>query len=341
MKILVYTPSFYPNIGGIELNSERLARQFFRFGHEVKLVCTTQLSPSNRQEKTFPFSVVRYPSLLKLLSLTIWCDVFWCPCISLKTIWLPLLFVKRPVVASHHMWYRRANSKRGWQDWLKCLVTFGVNNISISQSIADDIPSSSKIIENSYNSNLFYTISEVPKDKALVFLGRLVSDKGADLLLESLHRLKQEGLSPSLTIIGSGPEQENLEKQAKILGLTEQVDLVGQKTGRDLLECLNSHRIMVVPSRRPEPFGVVALEGIASGCAIVGSEQGGLKNAIGPCGMTFPNGDTEALTKCLADLLRDPKKLANYRSSSASHLEKYHLTAVAKAYLEFFETTLK
>ena len=52
---------------------------------------------------------------------------------------------------------------------------------------------------------------------------------------------------------------------------------------------------MVIPSRCAEPFGLVALGGIASGCAIVASDQGGLPDAEGPCGLYFPNRTAKAL----------------------------------------------
>lgn len=339
MKILVYSPSFYPNVGGLELNIERLATQFVRLGHEVRLVCTTNLDYSTSQEKVFIFPIIRFPSFLTLYDLAKWSNVCWFPCISLKG-FLPLLFIKRPIVASHHTWYRRSNGKRGWQDWLKILATYQSSNISISQSIADDFPAHSKIVENSYNSSLFYTVEEIPRNHDLVFLGRLVSDKGVDMLLESLCQLRQKGLTPSLTIIGSGPEKDNLETRTQKLKLTEQVSFAGQKIGKELRESLNAHNIMVVPSLWSEPFGVVALEGIASGCVVVGSEGGGLKDAIGPCGVTFPNGDVNALTETLANLLTHPDKLSLYRANAQSHLARHHPSTVAQSYLNLMEAAL-
>lgn len=339
MKILIYAPSFYPKVGGLELNVERLATQFVQLGHKVKLICTTKLDLSVSQEKSFPFPVIRFPRFLTLCNLVKWSNVFWFPCISLKGL-PPLMFISRPIVASHHTWYRRSNGKRGWKDWLKILVTYKVSNICISQSIADEIPASSEIIENSYNSDVFYEIPEIPKNQDLIFLGRLVSDKGVDLLLESLHQLRGKGLTPCLTIIGSGPEKNNLECQAQKLEIAEQVNFVGQKTGRELCECLNSHRIMVVPSRWSEPFGVVALEGIAAGCVVVGSNGGGLKSAIGTCGATFPNGDVNSLTTTLIDLLTNPKQLASYRANAPAHLARHHPLSVAKSYLKLMEAAV-
>src|ERR1044071_8621228 len=109
-----------------------------------------------------------------------------------------------------------------------------------------------------------------------------------------------------LTIAGDGPEREPLETQAVKLGLQSRVEFVGSQSSHQLAELLRQHQILVVPSRWREPFGIVALEGIACGCVIVGSAEGGLAEAIGPCGLTFPNGDARALADILARLLTDP-----------------------------------
>ena len=100
------------------------------------------------------------------------------------------------------------------------------------------------------------------------------------------------------------------------------------------------HQIMVVPSRWLEPFGIVALEGIACGCVVVGSAGGGLKDAIGPCGVTFPNGDIQTLTQKIADLLLNPYKLATYKAKAELHLLPHKRLAVAEAYLKVFEQAI-
>lgn len=75
------------------------------------------------------------------------------------------------------------------------------------------------------------------------------------------------------------------------------------------------------------------MEGIVGECVVVG----GLKDAIGPCGVTFPNGAVEALAQCLEDLLRHSEKLAGYRAHAASHLARHKKEEVARAYLKVME----
>jgi glycosyltransferase involved in cell wall biosynthesis len=123
--------------------------------------------------------------------------------------------------------------------------------------------------------------------------------------------------------------------------LDRQLTFVGQKSGAPLAEILNQHRVLVVPSRWAEPFGIVALEGIACGCIVVGSEKGGLKEAIGPCGVTFENENVPALAEQLKRVLNDPNLQTNLRQQAAEHLSKFQAETVAGAYLRLMRKMLE
>jgi glycogen synthase len=338
MKILVYSPLFYPSIGGLETIIATLAHEFTCQGHEVKLI--SQILTKITDTKQFTFDIIRQPNNQELLKLVRWCDVYFHACVSLKSLW-PLLFVPRSLVISHHTWYRRDDGSKGWQDYLKQLATHFATNISVSNAISKTISAGSIVIPNSYQDNIFCELPKIERDRDLVFLGRLVSDKGINLLISALAQLKSRGLTPNLTIIGSGPEETNLCQQAKELGVFDQVNFVGVKLDQTLAELLNTHKIMVVPSLWEEPFGIVALEGIACGCVIVGSVGGGLKDAIGGCGVTFPNGNVDLLTNALYDLLLHSEQLEAYRQNSPSHLARHTSKAVADEYLKVLEAIVK
>ncbi len=332
MKILIYSSVFYPSIGGLEAIISVLAHEFIFNGHDVKLVTHTLAD----QADNFPFEVIRCPTINQFFNLTRWCDLCFHGCISLKAIW-PILLLRKPLVVTHQTWYLYPETKLTWKTALKHWITGFVTNIAPSQAIADQLPASVKVIPNSYQDDVFYEMSTVPRDRDLVFLGRLVSDKGADLLINSLALLKQQGLEPNLTIIGRGTEEVHLKQQAQILGIADQIQFVGTQRGEPLAQLLNAHKILVVPSKWQEPFGIVALEGIACGCVVVGSKDGGLKDAIGSCGVTFPNESVEDLTKILADLLTNPEKIEIYKKYRKTHLARHHKGSVAKAYLQVME----
>lgn len=330
VKILLSSHAFYPQIGGIESISEALAAEFARLGHEVRVVTQS----AGDDHPAWPFQVLRRPGARELLAAVRWCDVFFHNNISLQTAW-PLLCVRRPWVVAHQTWIARLDRSLNWQDHLKRFLLRGATNVAISREIARSLPVVSALIPNPYRADLFYRMPEVARDKGLVFLGRLVSDKGADLLLQALHGLKTDGLPLALTLVGSGPEEEQLKAQARALGL--EVDFAGAKTGVELARILNAHRLMVVPSRWAEPFGIVALEGIACGCAVVGSQAGGLPDAIGPCGVTFPNGDAGALAAAIRELWTEPGRCEALQAAAPEHLARHTAQAVAAAYLEIFQ----
>ncbi len=104
MKILIYSPAFYPSVGGLETLVSILAAEFVAKGHEVRVVSQT----ANDQPEHFSFEVVRRPGAAKLLDLTRWCDVYFQANVSLRGLW-PLMVVNRPFVVSHNNWYQRAD----------------------------------------------------------------------------------------------------------------------------------------------------------------------------------------------------------------------------------------
>jgi glycogen synthase len=336
MKILISSFAFYPSIGGIETMSMLLAEELTTRGHEVTVVTYTR----NPVEDEFPFYVLRRPTPARLLSVMRNSDAVFENNISLRTSWAAIL-LRKPWVVRHATWIRRLDGSLGPQDRLKRLLLRFSTGISNSQSIADDISAITTVVGNPYRDDIFRKGPDITRDRDIVFLGRLVSDKGPQLVLEALRRLATIGMTPNATFIGAGPELNRLQHLARDHGLERQITFVGQKAGPELVQLLNRHRIMVVPSVWNEPFGIVALEGIACGCAVVGSEGGGLKDAIGPCGVTFPNGDVAALTVALERLLRNPSDIDALTSASDEHLRQHTVEYVVDRYLDVIEKAMK
>lgn len=332
MKILFSSYAFAPSVGGIETVSAILADEFVKAGHEVQLVTDTQ----GPEMPALDYSLVRCPSLWMLLRLLRKCDVVFQNNISLRTL-LPALLLRKPVVLVHQTWIQNVRGEIDWPARLKLALLPQITNVAISHAIARRLKVAAAVIGNPYRDALFRLDPESARDQDLIFVGRLVSDKGVDLLLRALHSLGQRRLRPNLTIVGGGPEEEMLRGLATELGCAAQVRFAGEKFGDELVKLLNRHRIMVVPSRWAEPFGVVALEGIACGCAVVGSADGGLKEAVGPCGLTFPNGNEEALAGALEKCLTNPSLEESFRAVASEHLARFKAKHVARLYLDLME----
>lgn len=334
MKILLCSHLFAPGIGGTETVGALLAAEFVRAGHDVQVVTP---SPGPPAAADAPYPIHRRPPAGTLLRLLRECDVCFHNGLSLRAAW-PLLGIRRPWVVVHHTWLTRTDGSRGWQDRLKRRVLRHARQIAVSRALAAALPGPAEVIPNPYRHDLFRELPGVPRDRDLMFLGRLVSDKGADLLLAALALLRPRGLRPGLTLTGDGPERAALQAEVARLGLGAQVEFTGALVGPALVERLNRHRVLVVPSRWAEPFGVVVLEGVACGCAVVGSAQGGLPEAIGPCGATFPNGDAAALAARLEEVLGSPALPRAWRAAAPAHLAAHHPAAVAQRYLQVFES---
>lgn len=334
MKILLASHFFHPSIGGIERVSLMLAQEFVRLGHEVRVV--TQTTEESGVE--FPFRVVRRPGAAELLRQVRWCDVCFHNNVALRMAW-PLLLAPRPWVVAHHMWITRADGTLGWQDRCKrWLLRRAATSVGGSEAMVRDLGWPMPTIPNPFDAPAFQRDEQNPRAGEIIFVGRLVSDKGADLLLAALTRAELARVR--VTIVGSGPEESALRAQTRASGLETRVTFVGSKTPAALAELLNAHRVLAMPSRRAEPFGVAALEGLACGCVVVGSSEGGLPEAIGPGGVIFPNGDVPALAAALVRALALDGAAPDFRRQVDAHLERHQPATVAKAYLTVFERAL-
>ncbi len=128
------------------------------------------------------------------------------------------------------------------------------------------------------DSSRFKDRFSLPEEKIILFVGRLVYEKGAQVLINALPKILQKVNAKSV-IVGSGYMNEDLLSLAKESGLAHKVFLTGfvdDETLRNLRACAD---VCVVPSLF-EPFGIVALEAMAAGIPVVVSDTGGLSEIV-------------------------------------------------------------
>lgn len=325
MNVLFCSVPFRPSIGGIETVSALLAERFQRAGHSV-VVVTQTASPAIDADA---FRVVRQPTAAQLFALVRRADVVFHNNISLRFAW-PQLLLRRPWVVAHHTWIPRV----GWAARIKRLALRYASHVAVSRAVAASLPVPSTVVPNPYADDLFVPLAGVPRRAELVFVGRLVSDKGVDILLDALALLAHRGRRIGLTLIGDGPEAPALRRQAEASGIAGQIDFAGRRVGPELVAALSAHQVLVVPSVWEEPFGVVALEAMACGCVPLVARSGGLPDAVGACGLVVPRGDREALANAIAELIGNAAALARYRAGTSAHLERHSRDRVARDYLQ-------
>jgi glycogen(starch) synthase len=334
MKILLQT-RFAPSVGGIETLALLLCREWLALGHAVTVITDVAAPQSSC---TVPTCFVVYqPSYLETWRLWRMHDVVVMMNVSLHAIWPSWLSCSTPVVFVHHSPYELdRDGTRNWRELLKLRIARrNPFNICCSSYIRDLIDNpSAQVVLNCYDDTVFAdgVQSTHARFRKVVFVGRLVSDKGANLLLDSVAALPNAS-SVSVTIIGDGPERQSLESQAKALGLAA-VRFVGSLGPSQVAEELRQHQVMVVPSLWREPFGIVALEGMACGCAVLVANGGGLPEAVGTAGRTFVRGDVASLVENLSTLLNEPSLRAQLAEQAAPHLKRHGSKQMAGAYLE-------
>jgi glycosyltransferase involved in cell wall biosynthesis len=334
MRIFVFSTVFAPSVGGVERLMEVLCIEFAALGHEVRVATLTAGGDSR-----WPFEVVRRPTARRFLRLLRWCDIHIQANVSLRYL-LPRLLRPRSFVYGHHNVYQRDDGTLGPLDRVKRLVARRTPGIANSRYTAAKL-GCAHVVLNAYDDATFRDALPWPaRERDLAFLGRLVSQKGCPTLLSALGRLRSAGLAPSLTVIGDGPDRAMLAALAEREGIAEQVRFAGTLQGPALAAALNRHRALVVPSIFEEPFGIVALEGLACGCLPVVSERGGLVDAIGPHGFAVPNGDAAALADTLAAILADPDAAQARLLGKQAHLAAFTARTVATHYIRVFEELL-
>lgn len=316
------------------MNSEILATAFSEVGHDVRLVTWTQ----DQDKKDYKFLLYRNPGISTLFKLHNWAELVFENNPSLRLSW-PALFFLRPRVVAVRTWISRKNGNSGIQDVLKKFwLKKSRKVIAVSEAIRKQSFASAVVIGNPYRVEQFKILPEVPRSRDFVYLGRLVSDKGVDQAIMAVHHLNL-GMTEKyhLSIVGDGPEKNNLESLVRDFEMEEFVCFTGALQGKELTTCLNGHRYMLIPSLWEEPFGNVALEGMACGCIPIVSNGGGLPDAVGDAGLIFERGNLQNLIEVMEKLIGEPQLQVRLQQESIKHLARHHPETISRQYLKLIE----
>jgi glycosyltransferase involved in cell wall biosynthesis len=153
----------------------------------------------------------------------------------------------------------------------------------------------------------------------LVFVGRVVEQKGLKVLFESMQQLVPDHPELTLTIIGDGPDRMALEQRADKMGLASRVDFVGSKSQTEVADLLGEADVFVLPSYA-EGVPVVVMEALACGIPVVASFVGGMAELVedGVTGFLVRPGDAEQLADRIGRLVADPELRNRFGSAGRS-----------------------
>ncbi|PQV63696.1 Glycosyltransferase involved in cell wall bisynthesis [Abditibacterium utsteinense] len=190
-------------------------------------------------------------------------------------------------------------------------------------------PQTATVALNGVDSQVFHPTAnfDVPRspDEALrvLYLGRLDPNKGPDLAIEAVRRLQSEGLRVEITVVGNvwfkndGSENTDpyaLELQAALK--TVGARLLGHMERGKVPAVVREHDVLCMPSRFPEPFGLVLLEGMASGCAVIATRRGGIPDCAGEneeAGAILVEPDAGEFAHHLRDFAQSPDLLMSWK----------------------------
>lgn len=338
MKICIFSRPFYPDVGGLEAIAMILACEFASAGHSVEVVTDT-LSGTGA-DFSLPFRVTRTSSFAGRLRAFAGSDIVLFMNISLQA--LPVaLFSRRLIVLSHHGIYRSSGGmKIRFSEFVKRQTTRFFPNIAVSGFVASRLPGKSAVISNAYPAELFGNkVSRRTKD--FVFCGRLVSEKGGEVLIRAFEGVVVKYRDATLTVIGDGPELASLRRICGSLKLTRNIEFTGTLRGAGLVAKLQEHACSVVPSLCDEAFGITALEGIAACDMVLASNRGGLPEAVGGCGILVEP-TVESLQRAMLGFLDSHRngswpKGKPLDSERVVHLSRHAPARVASKYLALFE----
>ena len=172
-----------------------------------------------------------------------------------------------------------------------------------------------------------------PAERLVLLVGRLVYEKGFHLALDALAPVIGGLGNVRFVVAGTGTAETELKRQARRLGLTRHGCFLGW-VGDDMLHSLyRVADLCIVPSIY-EPFGLVALEAMASGCLCVVADTGGLREVVpgdGTVGLRFASRDSAALRDVLEEVLTDDQARAQLVAEAREHVLRFDWGEVARS----------
>lgn len=369
MRLLFWNEFFLPRIGGTEVFTMRLAQGLIRRGHEVAVVTGAHCAGLAEFEDIQGVPVYRrqfFEALAgsrqqedKAVELTIEilrsvADIkrSFCPdAVHVNFSGASSYFHLRTarahkaptVVTLQAALNDRLNGSRGLFDQI---IRQAARIVAVSRAAAANL---SKFIGNTkihvitpgipfdeFAPGRGFKESETPM---IIFLGRLVPEKGADLAIEAVAGLNG---AVRLCIIGDGPQRKALEDMVRDRGLTGLVSFVGQVDDLTRRRLLAEGFAMVIPSRHEELFGMVAVEGALSGLPIVAAAVGGLVEVVASHGLLCPPGDATAMAEALNKLVMDRGLAARLGQAGRTHaLANHSVDGMVDAYENLYTECAK
>ena len=364
MKIGLVTPYIYPLPGGVNGHVAMLYENLIARGHDVRIISSAH-GPQRHSEGDvirlgYGFSVPangsmgtitigpRYTPMIREMLERERFDVLhfhepFVPFLSLM-----LLRESRSVnIATFHAY---AGWSPAYEFGRRMLGRFARRlhgRIAVSAAARHFIdryfPGDYKLIPNGVDLRRFQGVVPFARYRDgtanILFVGRFESRKGLTYLLKAYRVLKKRGYDCRLLVIGSGPQEREVRRYIATRRLTG-VELLGRVSEEDKNRYFATADVYVSPATGRESFGIVLLEAMAAGTAIVCSDIHGYKGVVrrGEQALLVPPKDVDALVDAIAKLLDDPEMRQRMADSGRERAVQYswqNITAKVEEYYNF------
>jgi glycosyltransferase involved in cell wall biosynthesis len=227
-----------------------------------------------------------------------------------------------------------------------------VSNAMIEQCIRLGVPAD-KIEVGSMGvdtKNCFVQLAEnnVEARRGILCVGRLVEKKGIAFLVEAMALLKNRGVQSKLTIIGGGPESDNLKRLVAEKGLNQAVTFLGAMRNADLPQYYQQAAIFVLPSivsrdGDQEGLGLVSVEAMACGCPVIASDLPAVRDVIvhDVDGLLVAPASPIALANAIEKLLGDIELQARLAKAGIKKAEFFDWQSVCEGYASIIAKIIK
>ncbi len=178
----------------------------------------------------------------------------------------------------------------------------------------------------------------------VVFAGRLVPEKGGEILLRAFAKVLGENPACRLAIAGDGPQRPVLESLSESLALGDSVAFLGHKPQDEVVDLVREAWVVCVPSLWDEPFGLIAAEAQMNGVAVIASSTGGLMEIIrdGETGFLVEPGHSGALAKSIGELLANRKQAIAMGIAGHEHArDRFSIEAFGDQFEQLYRSILK
>ena len=170
--------------------------------------------------------------------------------------------------------------------------------------------------------------------------GNLIPLKGFDLAIKAFKSVLNERRDVKMTIVGDGPERDNLRKLIEENDLKDFVHMVGRKDRNYIVQLLQSSDVYIMSSSS-ETFGVAAGEALACGVPVISTDCGGPRDFMNDFnGILIPVNDVDAMEKAILHMVEHYKEYDRKRIAQDCH-ERFSSETIANQLTTIFNDVVK